>query len=78
VSNSNLIRWSGLATILAEVLLTIGAILSVATETENLSESATTSSFAFTSLLYLFGAMRLLLGLVGLYSRQSEAFEARG
>lgn len=73
MSSSNLIRLGGLAAVLAGVLLTIGALLSLATESENLSESATTASYAFTWLLYLLGGVLLLLGLVGLYARQSEA-----
>ena len=71
--SSELTRWSGLAAILAGVLLSIGALLNIATETENLSESATTAPYAFTWLLYLLGGVLLLLGLVGLYARQSEA-----
>ena len=71
--SSELIRWSGLAAILAAVLLSVGALLNIATETENLSESATTAPYAFTWLLYLLGGVLLLLGLVGLYARQSEA-----
>jgi hypothetical protein len=70
---SQLIRWSGLAAILAGVLLSIGALLNIATETENLSESATTAPYALTWLLYLLGGVLLLLGLVGLYARQSQA-----
>jgi hypothetical protein len=71
VANSDLIRWSGLAAILAAGLLSIGALLSLATESENLSVSATTPSYAFSSLLYLLGGVLLLIGLVGLYIRQS-------
>jgi hypothetical protein len=71
VANSGLIRWSGLAAILAAGLLSVGALLSLATESENLSVSATTPSYAFSSLLYLLGGVLLLLGLVGLYTRQS-------
>jgi hypothetical protein len=73
VSSSNLIRLSGLAAIVAGALLLVGALLSRATESENMSVSATTPSYAFSSLLYLIGAVLLLLGLVGLYVRQSEA-----
>ena len=71
MANSDLMRWSGLAAILAAGLLSIGALLSLATESENLSVSATTPSYAFSSLLYLLGGVLLLLGLVGLYIRQS-------
>jgi hypothetical protein len=73
MSSSNLIRLSGLAAIVAGALLSVGALLSLATESENMSVSATTPSYAFSSLLYLLGAVLLLLGLVGLYIRQSEA-----
>jgi hypothetical protein len=73
VSNSSLIRWSGLAAILGGVLLSLGALLSLATESEKLSVSVTTPSDAFSSLLYLLGGVLLQLGLVGLYMRQSEA-----
>ena len=71
MANSDLIRWSGLAAILAGVLLSVGALLSLATESENLSVSATTPSYAFSALLYLLGGVLLLLGLLGLYIRQS-------
>jgi hypothetical protein len=71
VANSDLIRWSGLTAILAAGLLSVGALLSLATESENLGVSATTPSYAFSSLLYLLGGVLLLLGLVGLYIRQS-------
>jgi hypothetical protein len=73
VANSDLIRWSGLATILASGLLSLGALVSLTAESENLSVSATTPSYVFSSLLYLLGAVLLLLGLVGLYIRQSRA-----
>jgi len=63
----------GLAAVLVGVLLIIGDLLSLATESENMSEPATTASYTFTWLLYLLGGVLLLLGLVGLYARQSEA-----
>jgi hypothetical protein len=73
VSSSNLIRLSGLAAIAAGALLLVGDLLSLATESENRSEAATTAPFVFTFLLYLIGSVLLLVGLVGLYIRQSEA-----
>jgi hypothetical protein len=73
VSCSNLIRLSGLAAIVAGALLLVGDLLSLATESENRSEAATTAPFVFTFLLYLIGTVLLLVGLVGLYIRQSEA-----
>ncbi len=73
MSSSNLIRLSGLAAIVAGALLLVGDLLSLAAESENRSEAATTASFVFTFLLYLIGTVLLLVGLVGLYIRQSEA-----
>ena len=73
MSNSDLIRWSGLAAILAAGLLSVGALLSLGAAFENSSVSVTTPSYAFSSLLYLLGAVLLLLALVGLYIRQAQA-----
>jgi hypothetical protein len=73
MSSSSLIRLSGLAAVVAGVLLLIGDLLSLATESENLSESATTAPYVFTFLLFLLGTVLVLVGLVGLYVRQSEA-----
>jgi hypothetical protein len=72
VSNSDLMQWSGLAAMVAGVLLSVGALLSL-TESEDLSVSATTASYTLTSTLYLLGGVLLLLGLLGLYIRQSRA-----
>ena len=73
MSSSNLIRLCGLAAVVAGALLLVGDLLSLATESENMSEVATTAPFVFTFLLYLIGSVLLLVGLVGLYVRQSEA-----
>ncbi len=47
MSSSDLFRLGGLAAVIAGVLLSIGTLLSFATKSENLSESATTASYAF-------------------------------
>src|ERR671916_742375 len=75
MSSSNLIRLSGLAAVVASVLLLIGDLLAFATEPENLSEWATSPSYVFVWLLFLLGAVLLLAGLVGLYvaSRKPRA-----
>lgn len=76
MSSSYLIRLSGLAAVVAGALLLVGDLLdllSLATGPENTSEAATTTTFTFTFLLYLIGSVLLLVGLVGLYVRQSEA-----
>ena len=71
MSSSNLIRWSGLAAVVAGVLLLITDILAL-TRTTN-TEMFTTGTYAFGSLLLMIGVVLLPLGLVGLYARQSEA-----
>ena len=78
MASSSLIRLSGLAAMVASVLLLIGDLLSLATESENMSESATTAPHIFTFLLYLLGSVLVLVGLVGLYVRQSEAVGVLG
>jgi hypothetical protein len=69
MASSSLIRLSGLAAMVASVLLLIGDLLSLATGSENMSESATTAPHIFTFLLYLLGSVLVLVGLVGLYVR---------
>jgi hypothetical protein len=74
MSSSNLIRWSGLAAVMASVLLLIPDIID-AYRTDELSRTfLTTGTHAFESLLRMSALVLLLpLGLVGLYARQSEA-----
>lgn len=76
MSSSNLIRWAGLAAILAGVLLVVADLLNLAIgfdEDEPFSETATTGLYALQSLVNLLAAVLLQIGLVGLYARQSEA-----
>jgi hypothetical protein len=76
MSSSDLIRWAGLAAILAGVLLVVADLLNLAIgfdEDEPFSETATTGIYAFQSVVNLLSAVLLLIGLVGLYARQSEA-----
>ena len=74
LSLSNMIRWGGLATLLARVLFAISDLVSVLVlDYENLSKTAAAGTYAFLSLLYLLSAGLLTLGLVGLYAHQSEA-----
>ena len=75
MSPSNLIRWSGLAAVMASVLLLIPDIID-AYRTDELSPRTylTSGTHAFQSLLRMIAFVLLLpLGLVGLYARQSEA-----
>ncbi len=75
MSPPNLIRLSGLAAVLGSVLFLVAEILSFATETEDFrrGEWATKTPYLFTWSLFLLGGVLLLMGLVGLYVRQSEA-----
>ena len=76
MSSSDLIRWAGLAAILAGVLLVVADLLNLAIgfdEDEPFSATATTGIYAFQSWANLLAAVLLLIGLVGLYARQSEA-----
>src|ERR671917_589063 len=76
MSSSDLIRWAGLAAILAGVLLVVADLLNLAIgfdEDEPFSATATTGIYALQSWANLLAAVLLLIGLVGLYARQSEA-----
>ena len=80
MSSSNLIRWSGLAAILAGVLLVVADLLNLAIGfgDEPFSEVATTGIHAVQYVVNLLAAVLLLIGLVGLYARQSEAASPLG
>ncbi len=67
----NLIRLAGLAAVLSCVSSMIGDLLSLVVDLES-AESAATTPYMLVFLLYLLGTVLLLLGLVGLYSSQSE------
>jgi hypothetical protein len=74
----NLVRLGGLAAVTAGALLLIidawGLVLELLDAyPENFSEEALTTTYAVQSALWLIGALLLLVALVGLYARQSEA-----
>jgi len=75
MSSSDLIRWSGLAAMVAAALLVVGDLLNLTVlfSPEPFSEEAQTGSYIFRQALFLLGVTLLLLGLVGLYVRQSLA-----
>ena len=75
MSSSGLIRWSGLAAMVAAALLVVGDLLNLTVlfSSEPFSEEAKSGSYLFRQVLFLLGVMLLLLGLVGLYTRQSQA-----
>jgi hypothetical protein len=80
MSSSNLIRWSGLAAMVAGALWVVGDLLNLTVlfSPEPFSEEAQTGSYVFRQALFLLGVMLLLVGLVGLYARQSQPAGALG
>ena len=64
---AGLMRWAGLAAMASAVLSAIGDLLRLFVDVEG-SETATTTPYVLVFLLYLLGAVLLLLGLVGLYA----------
>jgi hypothetical protein len=76
--SSDLIRWSGLAAILGGALLLISDLLSFTVFSGDLAEIATTGAYLADGGMRLLAGVLLLLGLVGLYARQSEASGALG
>jgi hypothetical protein len=73
MSPSGLIRLGGLAAVLAGVLFIIYDLLSLGFAPDDLSEAATTGSYAVYEGLHLIGGVLLLGGLVGLYAGQSPS-----
>jgi hypothetical protein len=75
MSYSSVIRWSGLAAMVAGVGLLIAELLELLTGfgDESFSELAQTVPFIFQQALYLLSLTLLLVGLVGLYARQLES-----
>ena len=71
--SSDLIRWSGLAAILGGGLLLISDFLSFTVNSGDLTEVATTGAYLIDGTTRILAGVLLLLGLVGLYARQSEA-----
>jgi hypothetical protein len=83
VFSSNLIRLGGLAAVTAGVLLLILDIWGLLLELlgaypENFSEEALTTTYTVQSALWLIGVLLLLVAVVGLHARQSEAAGALG
>jgi hypothetical protein len=71
MSSSNLIRLAGLAALGSGVLAVVVALLRLVVDIEG-PALATTTSHVIVFLLYLCSTTLLLLGLVGLYTSQSE------
>ncbi len=75
MSSWNLIRWCGMAALVAGVLSIVVdlVVLSVFSFGQNFGQAFTSSGLLFRSAVVPLAATLLLLGLVGLYARQSEA-----
>jgi hypothetical protein len=80
VSYLSLVRWSGLAAMVAGVLLLTAELLELLPAFDDLpfSELALTGIFAFQLTLYLVGLILLAVGLVGLYAQESETAGSLG
>lgn len=78
MSSSSLIRWSGLAAILGVALLLISDLLSLTVFSGDPVEMVTTGAYLVDGSARVLAGVLLLLGLVGLYARQSEASGALG
>lgn len=71
MASSDLMRWAGLAALASAVLSIVGDLLRLFVDVES-PQTVTTASYALVFLLYLLSGALLLLGLVGLYTSQSE------
>lgn len=71
MSKTSLIRLAGLAALVSSVVSVVGDLLRLFVDVEN-SQTATTVPYTLVFSLYLLGGALLLLGLVGLYTSQSE------
>ncbi len=80
MSSSNLIRWGGMAAMVAGVLFIAVdlVVLSVLGFGQSFGESLVPSGLLFQSAAAPLAGALLLLGLVGLYARQSEATRQSG
>ncbi len=72
MSSSDLIRWSGLAAMVAGVSLVIADLLAIFLFGDQFSETVTTGTYTLNTVLDMIALILLLLALVGLYVRQAE------
>jgi hypothetical protein len=74
VSTSGLVRWSGLAAMVAGMMLFVAELLELLPAFDDLpfSQLALTGIFTLQLTLYLLGLILLAVGLVGLYAQESE------
>ena len=70
MSSFNLIRWSGLTSMVGGTLLIVSDFLELLLVGYDLGEAATTRPYVLVTGLTLLGTMLLLVGLIGLYVGQ--------
>ena len=78
MASSNLIRWSGLASMGGGVLLIVSDFLELLLAGYELDEAASTGTYVGVTGLTLLGTVLLLVGLVGLYIGQPQAANLLG
>src|SRR5688572_27462838 len=79
MSESNLVRWGGLAPLASAVLAILSFVLYlVVVGGSRISEAATSPTFFLPSGAQLLAMVLLLVGLVALFARQAEVFGALG
>lgn len=79
MSESNLIRWGGLASLASAVLAILSFVLYlVVVGGSRISEAATSTAFFLPSGAQLLAMVLLLVGLVAMFARQAEVFESLG
>ncbi|MEW6637307.1 MAG: hypothetical protein AB1425_10910 [Actinomycetota bacterium] len=78
MNSSDLIRYSGLAAILGVAVLLISDLLSLTVFSGDMVDVVTTGPYLADGSSSVLAGVLLLLGLVGLYARQSEEIGAPG
>jgi hypothetical protein len=79
MSECNLVRWGGLATLASALLAVLSFVLYlVVVGGSRISEAATSTAFFLPSGAQLLAMVLLLVGLVALFARQAEVFGALG
>lgn len=73
MNSSTLIRWSGMAAVLGAALLIVSDLLTLTVFSGDFAEIATSGAYLADGAMRLFAGVLLLVGLVGMYARQSEA-----
>ncbi|MBA4116501.1 MAG: hypothetical protein H0X71_08730 [Rubrobacter sp.] len=73
MGNSSLVRLGGFTAVLSGVLLIIGDLSYFAIDDEDFARAAASGAYIVQAVLFLLAGVLLLVGLVGMYLRHSEA-----